>query len=612
MGQLDDLDDQADASMSTDSRLRAIIEQSAPVILQIDPLGAITFAAGYHLETLGLSDQTLVSSPFHDFLSGHEATMQTFREALAGEFCTTEIHLGGCDFEIRLTPMVDQRGNISGVTAFFADITARARAADELRRSESSFRVLIESSPDAVFVHRFSRIVYANNATRRILGYSKIGEVLGIPVLELFSKEDRPQVAQRIRQTTEKSDSYMERYKLINFKGTVGTFEVTTMAVQYDGESAIVHIARDITQSLRMQTKLAQTERLASLGTLAGGVGHEINNPLAYMTANLSFIADELDEMLPRESSDVNEDIHSALQDVRDGTDRVRDIVRQLNEFTRVDSDTEELIDPRTAAEYALRRAWTQLRKHSRVETRLGPVGFVRGNQARLGQAFLALLLNATEALSAQALSDSELIVECYERDETITIEIKDNGPGIPEKFLANIFDPFFSANASGQGTGLGLSVAHSIVVGMGGHIEIDTEIGKGTVARIQLPRVQGCPREPQGDRNILVVTDEIRFLESAQIALRGHRIRLAGRMNIAISDLENRSYDAVLCDLTSADADILAFATKAKAAAGIVVFVAQSGTVISKEATELATLLLRKPVGADGIAMQLAKLWKT
>ncbi len=599
-----------DPPSSQPARLSEIVELAAPVILQMDDRSFIQFASGYYLESLGLSASSIIGNHFREFIGSHHPTLEVLQRVLAGEFGIAEVSLGNRKFEIRLTPNANEEGLVTGATAVFIDITHRANATAELKRSEASFRVLIESSPDAVIVHRFGRIIYTNEATCRLLRHNSVQSLLGTPVLELFCREDRANLARRITTATQSMDSTLERYKLLRKDGIVSSFEVTTMAIQYDGDAAVVHIARDVTQALRMQQSLAKTERLASLGTLAGGVGHEINNPLAYMTANLSFISEELVDRLPADLSAENQDIHSALQDVRDGTDRVRDIVRQLNEFNRVDASTEELVDPRVGVETAIRMSWNHIRRRARVETELNAVGSVRGNIARLGQVFLALLLNATQAMGDRPVSECSVRVRCFDQDENVIIEISDNGPGIPEEILSNIFDPFFTTHSEGQGTGLGLAVAHSIISEMQGTIDAESQLGQGTLFRIQLPRVRDKISETKGEKRILVITDEVRFLESVQIALRGNSIRIAGRMSIGIEDLQTTPLSAVICDLSSADVDISTFGQRANRLTEALVFVAQSGTTITMAEAELASVLLRKPVGADTLSMQLNALW--
>ncbi len=600
-----------DVATPDSEHLQRILEQSAPVILQIDTNATIRFAAGYHLEALGLSAATLLGTPFSEFISQHEPTLEVLQGAFTGEFGTSELPLSGCQFELRLTPMIDQLGSVAGVTAVFVDITEISQATEELQRSEVSFRVLIESSPDAVVVHRFGRIVYANAATYSLLGYDSISDLLGKPALEFFSRTERPLAMQRIQDAADTGNTFSDRFHMIRKSGEEGAFEVTTMTVQYDGDSATVHVARDITQALHMQTKLAQTERLSSLGTLAGGVGHEINNPLAYMTANLSYLAEELTRLLPPEANEDNAELHHALRDVQDGTGRVKDIVRQLNEFTRVDSKTEQFVDPRVAIEAAVRMSWNHVRRAARLHTHLQPVSFIRGNTSRLGQVFLALLLNAAEALGNQHVSDNEIVISSYEENERIVIELSDNGPGMPEEVLAKIFDPFFSANSGGQGTGLGLSVAHSVISSMGGTIEVTSKLGHGTSGRILLPCAQEsaqCDTPSEGKR-ILLITDDVRLLEAVQIALRGNRIHVVGRMSIAGSELDNDPFDAILCDTSSADVDIAGFASRAERHHALL-WLSQQLDQIPDDERELASLCLQKPIGADSISMQLARLW--
>ncbi len=603
-----------DVATADDEHLQRIVEQSAPVILQIDTDATIRFAAGYHLEALGLSAATLLGTPFSEFISQHEPTLEVLQSAFTGEFGTSDLPLSGCQFEIRLTPMIDPLGSVAGVTAVFVDITEFSKATEELQRSEVSFRVLIESSPDAVVVHRFGRIVYANAATYSLLGYDSISDLMGKPALEFFSRKQRPLAMQRIQDSADTGNTFRDRFHMIRKSGEEGSFEVTTMAVQYDGGSAIVHVARDVTQALRMQTKLAQTERLSSLGTLAGGVGHEINNPLAYMTANLSYLVEELTRLLPPEASDDNAELHHALRDVQDGTGRVKDIVRQLNEFTRVDSETEQFVDPRVAIEAAVRMSWNHVRRSARLHTHLQPVSFIRGNTSRLGQVFLALLLNASEALGNQHISDNEIVISSYEEDKSVVIELSDNGPGMPDDILAKVFDPFFSASSGGHGTGLGLSVAHSVVTSMGGTIEITSKLGLGTTARIILPCAQEHAldakyAEVTGGRRILLITDDVRLLEAVQIALRGNRIHIAGRMSIANPELDKDSLDAILCDTSSADVDISSFGTRANRHHALL-WLSQQLDQLPDEQRRLASLCLQKPIGADSISMQLSRLW--
>ena len=254
--------------------------------------------------------------------------------------------------------------------------------------------------------------------------------------------------------------------------------------------------------------------------------------------------------------------------------------------------------------------SWNHVRRTARLQTHLLPVSSVRGNTSRLGQVFLALLLNASAALTAQHISDSIVTISSYEKDEDVIIEVSDNGPGIPEEILANIFDPFFSASANGQGTGLGLSVAHSIVVAMGGSIDVTTKIGEGTTIQIHLPSAQERLGEVAGEKSILVVTDDVRLLEAAQIALRGNRIRIAGKMSIASPELDGGPLDAILCDISSADVDIPTFGNRANRLGNALLWLSQQLDQVPQEHRDIASLCLQKPIGADNISMQLSKLW--
>jgi len=461
-------------------------------------------------------------------------------------------------------------------------------------------------------VHRFGRIVYANQATCTLLQHDDKSDLLGKPALELFSKIDRPSAMRRIRESNNSQEQFHDRFRLQRKSGDEGTFEVSTMSIQYDGGDATVHIARDITQALRMRTKLAQTERLASLGTLAGGVGHEINNPLAYMMANLTFLIEELTPLLPPEASEENAELHHALRDVQDGAGRVKDIVRQLSEFTRGDPNVEELIDPRTAIETAVRMSWNHVRRSARLRLHLRPVGRIRGNGTSLGQVFFALLLNASAALGEQHISNSEITISSYLRGDDAVFEVKDNGPGIPDEVLTHIFDPFYSASSNGQGTGLGLSVAHSVVIAIGGSIDVTTTLGEGTCVQIRLPCTPNAAAAATEEKSILVSTDDVRLLGAIQIAMRGHATCMTGRMSIAYPLLDGPPLDAILCDISSADVDIVTFGTRAQRHSGPIVWLSQQLDQVSQAQRDLAAGCLQKPIAADTITEYLTRLWQT
>ncbi|HSB21170.1 MAG TPA: ATP-binding protein [Anaeromyxobacteraceae bacterium] len=242
-----------------------------------------------------------------------------------------------------------------------------------------------------------------------------------------------------------------------------------------------------------MQAQLERAERLASLGTLAAGVAHEINNPLAYVLTNLEFALSRL-----AESGAPKEDLE-ALAEARDGAARVRDVVRGLRAFSRPGAGRRGPADAGAELQTALRLASNDIRRRARLETSLQPVPRVVSGEHELGQVFLNLLLNAAQAIPEGHAGENVVRVESgTDAAGWARIVVQDSGVGIPPEVQRRIFEPFFTTKPLGTGTGLGLAIAHSVVVAAGGRIEVESEVGKGATFRVLLPPAPVQAAEPE------------------------------------------------------------------------------------------------------------------
>lgn len=254
------------------------------------------------------------------------------------------------------------------------------------------------------------------------------------------------------------------------------------------------------TRDLRAaEAHLIVSDRLAAIGTLAAGIGHEISNPLATVMLNNGALSNRLARAgLP---AGVLSDAQRLLGENDEALDRIRTIVGELRTFVRKDDGSSfSPLDVRAVVESATRLARAQLRGLE-LQLALTPVSPVLGSQARLGQVFLNLLVNAAQALSATSRG-ARIDVRSEERGQEVVISVADNGPGIPPDVLPKIFDMYFTTKA-GHGTGLGLSIAHDIVARHGGRIEVDSTVGVGTTFRVILPikapAAAGSPRPVTG-----------------------------------------------------------------------------------------------------------------
>jgi len=235
------------------------------------------------------------------------------------------------------------------------------------------------------------------------------------------------------------------------------------------------------------QRALAQ-EKLSSLGVMAAGVAHEINNPMSFVTSNVHALYKDLQQQ-PSLPEPLREYVTEVLPETMDGIKRVNAIVADLRRFARGDPEAYSDFDLNSEAQAALRIAHGQL-SHCQVEVELGEMGPVMGRPRQIAQVLVNLLVNAGQATA----SGGKVRLSTHRQGDGARVEIRDTGTGIPPDVLRSLFEPFFTTKPPGEGTGLGLAVAHGIITAHGGRIDVKSEPGKGSCFTVHLPRVPPLP----------------------------------------------------------------------------------------------------------------------
>jgi nitrogen-specific signal transduction histidine kinase/CheY-like chemotaxis protein len=305
--------------------------------------------------------------------------------------------------------------------------------------------------------------------------------------------------------------------------------------------------------------ELVVTDRMASLGTLAGGVAHEINNPLAAVIANLELALDDIKALdIPKGKQELLEE----LEDAAEAAHRVRQIVRDLRLFSRAEDDRKDLVDVREVLESTLRMAWNEIRHRAKLVKAFDEVPLVDANEARLGQVFLNLVLNAVHAIDAGQAESNEIRVSTTLEGCDVVVEVKDSGAGMTEAVEARIFEPFFSARKAGMGRGLGLPISQRIVEELGGRIEVRTRPGAGSTFRVHLPvsdeptvkppSVRPPPVRSDQRGRVLVVDDErIVATAVARMLSRDHDVETEEDSARALERIHGgERFDVILCDV--------------------------------------------------------------
>ncbi|NOK22529.1 PAS domain S-box protein, partial [Corallococcus carmarthensis] len=393
-----------------------------------------------------------------------------------------------------VAPVMDPAGRVVAVEGLARDITERRQVEEALKRSEASLRALMEGFPDPAAIERDGHIVYANAVLVTTLGFARAEELVGRRLSEFLADVPGTGVA------SGDSTPLTSERRLVLRDGRTRVVELASLPLRFDGQPAVVSIARDVTEQRQLQARLTLADRLASVGTLAAGIAHEINNPLAFVLSNLAFLSDEFRHHLSPgpgvrgvRPPDVSE-WQEVLGEACEGAERVRQIVRQLKTFSRPDEERMTPVDVHAVLDSVVMMAANEIRHRARLRRDYGTVPQVMANEGRLCQVFLNLVVNAAQAIPEGSAHEHEVVLSTRSSGGQVLVEVRDTGSGIAPEVMGRIFDPFFTTKPVGVGTGLGLSICHGIITGLGGDILVESTVGQGSTFRVVLPAPQPAP----------------------------------------------------------------------------------------------------------------------
>jgi PAS domain S-box-containing protein len=400
----------------------------------------------------------------------------------------------------------------------------------------------------------------------RIFGYEPGAiEVTEERFFAAVHPDDRAAVRAAVRHAVATGTTYAIDHRVIRPDGSIRIVHEQS-EIQHDAAGKplrMIGTVQDITERTLAEAALRRAEdaavladRMASVGLVAAGVAHEINNPLAAVMLSLDLLANRIAAGGVLATG--------ALDDARAGLERVREIVRDLRVFSRDDRDDRIAVDVIRVLSSTLRMAGGQIRDRARLVTRFEPVPAVVATEARLGQVFLNLLLNAVQAIdpNADAERNEITVTTGHDRAGRVRITISDTGGGIPAELQPKIFTPFFTTKDVGVGTGLGLSICHRIITGLGGEIEFTSVVGHGTEFRVTLPpapantptRDSGrIPIGPIPRRGRVLIVDDEPAITQHLVEILGddHDAVAVNAAADALARIEaGERFDVILCDL--------------------------------------------------------------
>jgi PAS domain S-box-containing protein len=468
-------------------------------------------------------------------------------------------------------------------------IAVALRAADDFERVvalEAEKRQLVDNLP--VIVARFDAktgaMIFVNGAVQRVLGM-RPSDALRAPGIDgalLDAMEREASSASRALAASGLHSAWQDR-RYTHADGRVLTLRECVYPV-FDGARtvyAVEIIAYDITTEIEARKELMQADRLASLGALAAGIAHEINNPVAF----ISLAAGQVGRLVSQiESHDEGaaDRLRELAKDVSESASRIAEIVGELKLFTRMgDGSVSCPIDLNRVVHTAIALTSAEVRRHARLDFNLGAIPLAPGAFANLGHAFVNLLMNAAQAVESKLAGNGHhdpsspniVRVETLMRDGSIVVRVEDTGIGIDEQALPRIFDPFFKTKTGGTGAGLGLAIAYDLVRRVGGDIRVESTAGRGTKFEVVLPLgseavdIPVSTRldeslssleaafDPQALPRVLIIDDERALVKAlARQLSERYDVDTASTAVDALAHLSTHQYAVIVCDLRMPD----------------------------------------------------------
>ncbi|HET8654545.1 MAG TPA: response regulator [Longimicrobiaceae bacterium] len=545
-----------------EQRYRSLVTMAPQAIYALDDGGRFVELNPAGEQLLGRSAGDLRGQPYKTVVAPVDMPIadQAFASVLAGAERPVDIDVrivrpSGEERLLRVTTAATtEDGRITGTHGIARDITERRVVERRMRMLTSTIEGLEEG---VSVVDAEGHYLFTNAAHARILGYPE-GQPPEAGVSSFVPDAAAQETLEEILATARERGGWSGRVQLRRLdNGQVVPLDVMMGIVEDSGASLIFSIVQDSTQKISDERRLRQVERLASVGTLIGGVAHELNNPL-HAIRNLA----EVLLMDARPEQD-RED----LEIIRREADRMAKIVADLRVLGReteaeasgaekMEVDLNEIVrHVLSARRYSFSTGNVEVRED--LAQSLPPLW---GHRGQLEQLVLNLVLNAEQAV-AERRGERRIILRTRATPGGAALHVVDNGPGISGAHMERIFDPFFTTKRVGEGTGLGLSLVYSIVREHGAEIHVDSEVGNGAAFRVDLPR---APRSRPSlsstesselaavRRRILVVDDEASVRRSIVrfLTRRGHQVGEAVEGEQALARLAEADYDVILSDL--------------------------------------------------------------
>jgi histidine kinase len=393
---------------------------------------------------------------------------------------------------VHTSPVVDENGQVTAAMEMSIDVSALKKAEDRLRRSEQKYHAIFNNIPNAVFVldAQTLDIVDCNHTVETLYGYER-SQLTGMSFLDMFPEEERRRYASQLKAFT-----VLPRARNHRKDGSMLYVDIMLSPAEYHERTVLLVAASDVTERLETEQKLIQAGKMATLGEMATGVAHELNQPLTVIKTASSFIMRKIHRGEPV-APDV---LETMAREIDSHVDRASGIINHMRDFGRQSDITLEPVNLNAVLQsscefFARQLSLRQIEVDWQLAEVLPPVMAMPN---RLEQVFTNMLLNARDAIEERSERDPNaprrITVRTTVEDREVVVRVCDTGKGIPRSLLNKIFEPFFTTKSVGKGTGLGLSISYGLVKDFGGSIQAANMPEGGACFILRFPSTSSLP----------------------------------------------------------------------------------------------------------------------
>jgi len=448
-----------------------------------------------------------------------------------------------------------------------------------IKSSSLHYQAIMENASCGILIHDVNGIITdINHEAEKIIGAPK-SEIIGLDFKKFVVKEEQEYADVQFHKLVIEKNIGPNIGHMQKPDGGVIDLEFSSTYVESGDEPFIVSIINDVTDSNKLRTQALLNDKLRTLGTIATGIIHEINNPMTWILSNLDYFKNKLKILKVNdiEQENIIQKLDQMTDESIEGAERIRNIVKDLKGFVRVDKNAYELVNVEEIINSAINMSKPQFKNDAKVELHFSPdLPLLFLDKSKLQQVFLNLIINAIQAMTNNKRQRDKIDITTRLFGDDVIIDIQDVGKGISPDVMSKIFDPFFTTKPIGLGTGLGLSICNDIISGFGGEIKVKSVLGEGTTFSVYLPAhlLVNSPTQMPSEiskeltrKKILVVDDEPSILAVINRILSNHEVtQCDGRAALDHLVKKGAYYEVIISDLNMPDVsgiDLYRYAAK-------------------------------------------------